>query len=76
VNLRMTRYGGVHVMVAQHMCCAASISIGRVRSAWLLIGTFLVSRVSVLLQVFGGCGGLLPLNPAAMAGNGLPLTLE
>jgi hypothetical protein len=74
VNLRMTCYGGVHVMVARHICCAASIFIGRMRSAWLLIGTSLVSRVSVLLQVLGDCGGLLPLNPDAMAGNGLPLT--
>jgi hypothetical protein len=61
-------------MVAQHTCCAASISISCVRSTWLLIETSSVSRVSVLLQVLGGCGGLLPLNPAAMAGNGLPLT--
>jgi hypothetical protein len=68
VNLHTTRYGGVHIMVAWHMCLVASISIGCVRSAWLLIGTSLVSRVSVLLQVLGGCGGLLPLNPAAMAG--------
>src|SRR5882757_2046846 len=54
VNLRTTRYGGVHVMVAQRMCCAASISIARVRSAWLLIGTSPVSWTSVLLQVLGG----------------------
>jgi hypothetical protein len=58
-NLRMTHYGGVHIMVAQHMCHAASISIGHVRSAWLLIGTSLVSRVSVLLQVVGGAWGLV-----------------
>jgi hypothetical protein len=67
VILHTTRYRGVCVMVMWHICHAASVSIGCMRSTWLLIGTSLVSRVLVLLQVLGGCGGLLLLNPAAMA---------
>jgi hypothetical protein len=59
VNLHTTRYGGVRVMVAWRICRAASISIGCVRSMWLLIGTSLVSMALAVLQVLGDAWGLV-----------------
>jgi hypothetical protein len=68
VNFRMTHYGGVHVMVAQHICCAASISIGHVRSAGLVLGPTLSLWLWLFYRCLGVLGGSYVSDPVAMTG--------
>jgi hypothetical protein len=68
VNLRMTRYRGVHVMVAQRMCCAASISISCVRSAWLVLGPTQSLQLWLFYRCQGVLGGLYVPDLVAMTG--------
>jgi hypothetical protein len=64
----MTRYGGVRVMVAWHKCCAASISIGHVRSAWLVLGPTRSLRLWLFYRCLGVLGGSYVSDPVAMTG--------
>jgi hypothetical protein len=62
VSPNVPRYLKLQILVPPqlqklYICRAASISIGHMRSMWLLIGTSLVSRVSVLLQCWEVAGG-------------------